>query len=174
MNASAPILTAEQVVRDDWTDYNGHLNMAYYNVLFDEAVNAALNGLGVGPDQAASGTMSVFTAQAHVHYLRELHAGDRVRVSLRVLGADAKRLHYVQTMMRAGTRAGTHSGMHAGNGFVAAVSENLTLSVDLSTRRVTPWTAPVFARLQALAVAHADLPVPPQVGRVIGLNRPPA
>ena len=86
MNASAPILTAEQVVRDECTDYNGHLNMAYYNVLFDEAVNAALNGLGVGPDQAASGTMSVFTAQAHVHYLRELHAGDRVRVSLRVLG----------------------------------------------------------------------------------------
>ena len=166
MNASAPILTAEQVVRDDWTDYNGHLNMAYYNVLFDEAVNAALNGLGVGPDQAATGTMSVFTAQAHVHYLRELHAGDRVRVSLRVLGVDAKRLHYVQTMMRAGT--------HAGEGLVAAVSENLTLSVDLSTRRVTPWTAPVFARLQALAAAHADLPVPPEVGRVIGLNRPSA
>lgn len=87
---------------------------------------------------------------------------------------DAKRLHYVQTMMRAGTRAGTPEGTHAGDGFVAAVSENLTLSVDLSTRRVTPWTAPVFARLQALAAAHADLPVPPEVGRVIGLNRPPA
>lgn len=159
---AAPILTPEQVVRDNWTDYNGHLNMAYYHVLFDHAVDTALNGLSVGPDQTATGSMSVFTAEAHIHYLRELNAGDRVRISLQVLAVDAKRLHYVQTMA------------HAGAGFVAAVTENLVLSVDLSTRRVAPWEPPVLARLQAVAAAHAALPVPPQVGRVIGLKRQPA
>lgn len=158
---TGPLTTPEQLVRDEWTDYNGHLNMAYYHVLFDEAVNAALNGLGVGPSQTATDSMSVFTAEAHVHYLRELHAGDRIRVSLQLLGCDAKRLHYVQVME------------HAEEGFVAAVTENLILSVDLSTRRVAPWSSPVLERLQALAAVHAVLPVPAQVGRVIGLKRQP-
>lgn len=165
-----PVIAPEQTVRDEWTDYNGHLNMAFYHVLFDQALDSVLDGVGMGVERARRDGLSVFTAEAHIHYLQELNAGDRVQVSLQVLGADAKRLHYVQTMRRVGTRAEEGSG--AEDGFVAAITENLILHADLSTRRVAPWAEDVAQRLTELARAHRSLPVPPQVGRVMGLRRP--
>lgn len=146
-------------VRQDWTDYNGHLNMAYYHLLFDRAVDAALVALGLGPQVAAETGASVFTAQAQVHYLRELQAGDRVIVETRLIDHDAKRLHYVQTMRRADEEE------------PVAVSENLILHVDLNSRRVAPFAPDVLARIGDAAAAHADLPLPPQVGRRVGLRR---
>lgn len=146
-------------VRQDWTDYNGHLNMAYYHLLFDRAVDAALVTLGLGPQVAAQTGASVFTAQAQVHYLRELQAGDRVIVGTRLIDHDAKRLHYVQTMRRVGEQE------------PVAVSENLILHVDLNSRRVAPFAPDVLARIGDAVAAHADLPLPPQVGRRVGLRR---
>nr|WP_254368130.1 thioesterase family protein [Paracoccus sp. Z118] len=148
---------------DGWTDHNGHLNMAYYHVIFDLAADMALAEFGISPERAATDGRSVFTVEAHIHYLRELNAGDRVRVSLQVLASDAKRLHYVQTMQRV---------VDGECKFVAAITENLVLSVDLRTRRVAPWAPDVAERLAALAVGHSALPVPRQVGRIMGLGRP--
>ncbi|WP_299359434.1 thioesterase family protein [uncultured Paracoccus sp.] len=164
---SEPLVAPEQTVRDEWTDYNGHLNMAYYHVLFDQALDSVLDRIGMGAERARRDGLSVFTAEAHVHYLQELNAGDRVQVSLQVLGADAKRLHYVQTMRRVGA-----GGDKAEDGFVAAITENLILHADLSTRRVAPWAPDVAQRWTDLARAHQSMPVPPQVGRVMGLRRP--
>lgn len=156
----APIIGPDQTVSPEWTDYNGHLNMAYYHVLFDEALETALRLIGLGADRARDEGSSVFTVQAQIHYLRELNAGDVVRVETRHLAHDAKRLHYVQTMR------------HARDGWAAAVTENLILHVDLTTRRVARFPADVSARLDMLATAHADLPVASQVGRIVGLHRP--
>ncbi|WP_220443740.1 thioesterase family protein [Paracoccus luteus] len=155
---SAPFLTAPMTVEEGWTDYNGHLNMAYYHVLFDRALDVVLGPLGLGPQVAAADGVSVFTAQAQVHYLRELNAGDRVTVETRLIAHDAKRLHYVQTMRHT-------------DGWVAAVSENLLLHVDLATRRVTPFAPAVADRIAAAVARHADLPLPEQVGRRVGLMR---
>ena len=46
----APFVSSVMQVEPDWIDYNGHLNMAYYNVLFDRAVDEAFGLLGCGPD----------------------------------------------------------------------------------------------------------------------------
>ena len=146
-------------VRSEWTDYNGHLNMAYYNVLFDNALDVVLGALGLGLEVAEDTGASVFTAQAQVHYLRELHAGDRVVVETRLIDHDSKRLHYVQTMRR------------VGGGEPAAISENLVLHVDLNTRRVAPFAPEVLARVARFVAAHADLPLPRQVGRRVGLRQ---
>lgn len=154
-----PFTSPPMQVREEWTDYNGHLNMAYYHLLFDRAVDAALVPLGLGPQVAAETGASVFTAQAQVHYLRELRAGDSVVVDTRLVAHDAKRLHYVQTMRR------------VGDDIVAAVSENLVLHVDLTTRRVSPFSPAVLARIAEAVTAHADLPLPRQVGRRVGLRR---
>lgn len=156
---TAPFVSAPMPVRPEWTDYNGHLNMAYYHVLFDNALDVVLEPLGLGPEVARRTGQSVFTAQAQVHYLRELNVGDSVVVETRLLAGDAKRLHYVQTMR------------HAADGWIAAVSENLLLHVDLGTRRVAPWAPEVLARIQDRLAAHAALPVPEQVGRRVGLTR---
>ena len=133
--------------------------MAYYHVLFDTALDVVLEPLGLGPEVARDTGQSVFTAQAQVHYLRELNAGDRVSVETRLIAHDAKRLHYVQTMR------------HADHGWVAAISENLILHVDLTTRRVTPFAPDVAARIAQAVADHAHLPLPEQVGRRVGLTR---
>ena len=156
---TAPFTSPPLEVRAEWTDYNGHLNMAYYGVLFDNALDVALAPLGLGPEVARKTGASVFTAQAQVHYLRELHAGDRVIVETRLIGHDAKRLHYVQTMRRVGADE------------PAAVTENLILHVDLNSRRVAPFAPEVLARIADAVAAHADLPLPQQVGRRVGLRR---
>lgn len=156
---TSPFISAPMQVEPEWTDYSGHLNMAYYHLLFDRAVDAALVPLGLGPEVAAATGSSVFTAQAQVHYLRELHAGDRVNVETRLIEHDRKRLHYVQTMRR------------VGDDEPAAISENLVLHVDLNTRRVAPFAPEVLARIADAVAAHADLPLPRQVGRRVGLRR---
>ena len=81
MGYPAPFVGPLLKVEDQWIDYNGHLNMAYYNVLFDRAVDEAFELLGCGLDYVKTRKHSCFTAEVHVRFLRELHAGDPVRVT---------------------------------------------------------------------------------------------
>ncbi len=73
----APFVSSRMRVEPQWIDYNGHLNMAFYHVLFDRAVDEAFGLIGLGPDYAATRGASFFAAEAHVRYLRELHAAIR-------------------------------------------------------------------------------------------------
>ena len=97
----APFVSSVMRVEPDWIDYNGHLNMAYYNVLFDRAVDEAFELLGCGLDYVKNRRHSCFTAEVHVRYLRELHAGDPVRVTFQLLDYDAKRMHYFEQLFHA-------------------------------------------------------------------------
>ena len=73
---AAPFVSSLMRVEPGWIDYNGHLNMAYYNVLFDRAVDEVYELLGCGLNYVRTRRQSWFTAEAHVRYLRELHAGE--------------------------------------------------------------------------------------------------
>ena len=159
---TAPYTSSVMEVPDEWTDYNGHLNMAWYHVLFDRAIEEALVPLGLGAQLAAEAGVSYFTVQAQIHYLHELHAGDRVAVDTQLIAHDDKRLHYVQTMRR------------QPDGVVAAVTENLVLHVDLRTRRAAAFAPALRDRLAAAVASHAGLSLPKQVGRRVGLRRGPA
>ncbi len=75
-----PVESEIMKVKEDWIDYNGHLNMAYYNVLFDTAVDEVFLRLGLGPDYVKTRGASYFTAEVHVCYVRELSAGMPVTV----------------------------------------------------------------------------------------------
>src|ERR1700730_5165941 len=97
----APFVSSVMRVEPSWIDYNGHLNMAYYNVLFDRAVDEAYELLGVGANYVSEQGRSFFTAEVHVRYLRELHAGDAVRVTFQLLGYDKKRMHYFEQLFHA-------------------------------------------------------------------------
>src|SRR5262249_57225439 len=77
----APFVSAPMRVEPGWIDYNGHLNMAYYNVLFDRAVDEVYELLGCGLAYLQESRHSCFTAEVHLRYLRELNAGDLVRVT---------------------------------------------------------------------------------------------
>src|ERR1700736_1647015 len=86
-----PFVSSVMLVDPAWIDYNGHLNMAYYNVLFDRAVDEAFALVGIGPEYVKRRNCSFFTAEVHVRYLRELRAGDPVRVTVQLLDIAAQR-----------------------------------------------------------------------------------
>src|ERR1700730_22236 len=94
----APFVASVMQVEPGWIDYNGHLNMAYYHVLFDRAVDELFALIGIGPSYVAAQRRSFFTAEVHVRYLRELRACDPVRVTLQLIDCDSKRLHMFQQM----------------------------------------------------------------------------
>ena len=153
----APFVSSIMRVEPAWIDYNGHLNMAYYNVLFDRAVDEVYEILGCGAAYVTQTRHSCFTAEVHVRYLRELHAGDPVRVTLQLLGFDAKRLHYFEQLF------------HAEEGWVSATSENLSLHVDMTAKKTAAFPSQVASRLAEMKASHARLPVPEAAGRRIAM-----
>ena len=153
----APFVSSVMHVEDGWIDYNGHLNMAYYNVLFDRAVDEAYELLGVGLDYLNTTRHSTFTAEVHVRYLRELNAGDPVRVTFQLLDYDAKRLHYFEQLF------------HATEGWVSATSENMALHVDMDAKKTAPFPDDVERRLAKMKASHARLPRPEAAGRRIAM-----
>ena len=89
----------------------------------------------------------------------ELHAGHEVRITCQLLAFDGKRVHYVQEMF------------HAAEGWLAAVSENMVMHIDMAAKKSAPFPPEVSARIAAMSEAHENLPVPPQVGHKISLPR---
>ncbi|MEZ5559106.1 MAG: thioesterase family protein [Pseudomonadales bacterium] len=157
MHFDAPIVCPEQKVEPAWIDYNGHMNMAFYNVAFDRGVDHLYDLLGVGAEYARSGAGSLFTMEVHVHYLNELVVDDPLSVRIRLLDFDSKRLHFFEEMY------------HATEGYLAATSEQLALHVDMQTRRSAPLPAAALSRVEDLLRSHSTLPRPEQVGHVIGI-----
>jgi len=158
---AAPFVSSLMRVEPAWIDYNGHLNMAYYNVLFDRAVDEAYEVLGIGLDYLRQTHHSTFTAEAHVRYLRELHENNPVRVTFQLLDFDSKRIHYFEQLL------------HADEGWVSATSENMTLHVDMTAKKVVPFPDTVMRSLAAMKAAHARLPVPKGAGRRIAMSGKP-
>ena len=154
----APFLSAFHSVEEGWIDFNSHMNMGYYTVLFDRCADEAFAEIGFGPEYVAARNHTTFTAEFHVRYLRELKLGDRVRSSFHLLDHDDKRFHSFQELYHE-------------DGWLAATGEGMTLHVDLSGPRVVAMPADVLSRVRSMATAHARLPRPEGVGSRIGIRR---
>jgi acyl-CoA thioester hydrolase len=154
---SAPFLSSIMRIEPQWIDYNGHLNMAYYNVMFDRAIDELWLVLGIGPSYKKSRNGSTFTAECHVRYLREIHLGDLVQVSVYLIATDDKRLHTFEELR------------HASEGWLSATSENMTLHIDMRERKTAPFPSDVRATIDAVARAHAMVPRPEGIGRAIAM-----
>jgi acyl-CoA thioester hydrolase len=153
----APFASSVMQIEPQWIDYNGHLNMAYYNVMMDRAIDELWLQLGIGPTYMKERHGSTFTAEAHVRYLREINLGDPVQVSIWLLGADEKRLHTFEELR------------HATEGWLSATSENMTVHIDMSVRKVAPFPSDIRTRIAAVTDAHAALPRPEGTGRKIAM-----
>jgi len=140
-------------------DPNGHMNVGYYSVLFDQALDLPWDRLGVGSASTEATGCSTFTLESHVTYQREVHEGDPLDFTFQVIDFDAKRIHFFMTML------------HARERWLAATSESISICIDMTTRRSTSWPADRMARLQALHGTHSRRPRPAEVGRVIGIRR---
>jgi acyl-CoA thioester hydrolase len=152
-----PFLSSVMQIEPQWIDYNGHLNMAYYNVMFDRAIDELWLKLGIGPAYMKQRHGSTFTAECHVRYLREIHLGDPVQIAIRLVGADEKRLHTFEELR------------HATEGWLSATSENMTIHIDMTARKTAPFPADIRGRIEAVASAHAAIPHPDGIGRKIAM-----
>jgi acyl-CoA thioester hydrolase len=158
MTPAAPFLSQPIEVERGWIDYNGHLNMAFYNVIFDRGADEAFALLGLGPDYAEARRLTIYTAETHVCYLRELHLAEEVRVAFQILDHDAKRLHTFQEIVHP-------------EGWTAATCETLSLHIDMSGPKVAPFPDDILARIAAMRDAQAALLRPERAGRSIGIAR---
>jgi acyl-CoA thioester hydrolase len=151
----APFVSSVMRVEPQWIDYNDHLNVAYYNVLFDRAVDEIYELIGLGPDYLKQHGHSTMVAEMHVRYLRELRSGDSVRVSVQLLDYDAKRIHLFEQLL------------HATENWVSATSESMTLHVDMAAKKVAPFPDNVRRLLERMKKAHAQLERPESAGRSV-------
>jgi acyl-CoA thioester hydrolase len=154
-----PLRSSVQRVLPEWIDYNGHMNVAYYVLAIDRAMDDIFEQLGMGLAMVRERRMGPMALVNQIHYLDELLEGQEFVCDLQLLDADHKRMHYVVTMQ------------HLAKGTVAAVFEGLSINVDLEARRSAPYPEDVRATLEAVLKAHAGLPRPPQVGATIGIRR---
>ncbi|MBB5516073.1 acyl-CoA thioester hydrolase [Rubricella aquisinus] len=156
---AAPLETAPQTVSSDWIDYNGHMNVAYYTMAIDQAIDRLLEDhLGIGEAYAAAAREGPYALQSHIHYLGEMLEGQTFHCRLRLLDHDAKRMHIFVEFIN-------------GQGGVAATCEQLLMNVDLEARRSTPYAASVLKRLDRMKADHAHLTPAAQIGQPIGIRR---
>jgi len=149
------------VVRPEWIDNNGHMNMGYYVVVFDLATDEWMRVIGLDAAHRRTQEVTTFCLEAHVTYHREVRERDPLRFTTRLLGYDEKRIHYI------------HEMFHAEADYLAATNELMSLHVSQTTRRGAPMTLEILDRLGHIQRAHDRLPRPPQVGRVMGLGARP-
>ena len=161
MNIDQPLALYADTVRKEWIDYNGHMNVAYYVLVFDFASDAFLEFLGLDTQLRERHQVSTFAAESHVTYQRELKEGDPLRLTTQILGFDSKRIHYFHRMY------------HADDGFLASTLETLSLCMDMRLRRVGRWPPDVLTRIGNIAAGHATLAVPREKGHAIGTPMPP-
>jgi acyl-CoA thioester hydrolase len=155
----APIPRHAEPVRPEWIDYNGHMNVAYYLIVLDNATDALFDALGFNEAWRRRTGRSFFAVEGHIRYLGETKLGQTLEVESRLLAADSKRIHYFHTMRV------------RGSGAIAATFESLLLHVDMATRRAAPFAPEDLARAQAAVAALAALPRPEGAGRAVSMKR---
>jgi len=156
---AAPLRLHAATVRPEWVDYNGHMSEAYYVLIFGHATDAFLDHIGMDQAVRERTATSVYTVEAHINYLREVKAGERVAVETQVLKHDAKRVHLHHRMLREG----------GDDPAPVATTELMLLHVDKTALRACPFRPEPLARVAAIAADHARLPRPEHIGRVIGI-----
>ncbi|MBI29138.1 MAG: thioesterase [Pelagibacteraceae bacterium] len=114
-------------VRSEWTDYNGHMNLAYYIHLFDTAWETMLQRFQMGEDSAKLEKKTTFAVESHTTYDQEVRVGEEVDMNLIFIDFDKKRIVYKLEMINKEKK------------YLAATSEVLSVYVDLSIRKVVEF-----------------------------------
>ena len=120
------ILKTDKVIKE-YTDYNGHLNVAYYVRIFDIAADVMLDNFKMGGESAKQNNKTTFVAEMHTIYKQEVRLGEEVETHLTYLNHDKKRIQYRLSMF------------HKEKKYLAATNEVLSLYVDLSKRKVVEF-----------------------------------
>ena len=156
----APIVIRGFEVQPDWIDYNGHMNVGYYGVVFDLALERLMvDHLGLGEPQVKALGQGPYVLQSSMSFLREVQEDEPLFFRFRMLDSDQKRGHYFAQMV---------SGI---DDVVCATQEALFMNVSHTTGRSERYPDWAVARLAGMVADHAGLEPAPQVGQPIGIRR---
>ncbi len=114
-------------VLQEWTDYNGHMNLAFYIHLFDASWEVLLQKFNIGEDSAKIEKRTTFAVETHTTYDMEVRVDDEVDMNLLFIDFDKKRIVYKLEMI------------HKKEQYLAATTEVCSLYVDLGARKVTEF-----------------------------------
>jgi acyl-CoA thioester hydrolase len=112
------MLTITRTCLPQWVDYNGHMRDAYYVLVVSFANDQTTDELGLGPTYLKRTGCTVYNLDTRIRYLKEAHEGDLLRVEMRLLDHDAKKLH-LHSLVR-----------HDESDAILAVNESVLLHVD--------------------------------------------
>ena len=118
---------ANQIIKKEWTDYNNHMNMAYYVLVFDQIWEIILEKFKMGEQSAKTTNMSTMVVETHTTYNNEVKEGDEVEINLSFFDHDKKRLHYKLEMIEKSSKK------------LSATLEMLSLYIDLNKRKVAEF-----------------------------------
>jgi len=159
MSDDAPYTGFRDYVRPEWTDYSGHMNIAYYGFAFEEAARAFFRSLDISEAYRVRDNHSFFALETHTVFKRELLVEAPIRFEAQILAFTGKRIHCFYRML------------HATENYLAATNETLYVHVDLEARRTVPVSPELGQRLAPIVERHLPLPRPEEAGRSIDPNR---
>ena len=120
------LLTTKKIIKD-WTDYNNHMNLSYYILVFDMGAEIILSKFKMGEQSAKTTKKSTMVVETHTNYKQEVKEGDEVDVCLVHFDHDKKRLHYKLEMYDKAKKS------------LSATTEVLTQNIDLNQRKVAEF-----------------------------------
>lgn len=158
---TAPMRLLEIEIPAEWVDYNDHLNDAYHAVAFSRAGDAFMERIGLGPAGREATKRTVYTLGLVIRYLAEAKLGERIAVSMQILETDGKRVRFWLEARR------------VDDDVLVSTSEQVFMCVDRTGERprAADFPAEVAAKLEAIAVDHADLAAPLEAGQGLTLRR---
>lgn len=157
---AAPVEVTGQKVQPEWIDYNGHMNVGYYGVALDKALDVLFEDeLGVGVAHLEASGQGPYAIQSHLHFLREMLEGQEFSVCFQLLDWDHKRLHFMAEMIV------------QPDGVLSATQEIIIMNVDHETGRSASYPDWAQRRFAQMHEDHKGLVRPKQRGAKIGLRR---
>ena len=157
---SSPYKTRNQKVLPEWIDYNGHMNVAYYTLAFDKALDFFFEDvLNIGPSFVEKNKEGPFALKASYNYFSELLESESFFVDISILDFDSKRVHVFGEMRKDKSLE------------LSAVFETVLMNMDLSARKVKQYPDRVL-ELFKLFKSSLDLDkVPLEIGKKITLKK---
>ena len=148
-------------VLPEWIDVNDHMNVAFYILAFDQAVDSLWEIFGITQDYINITSGSTFAVESHITWQREFSVDEPYFITSQLLAYDKKRIHQFMRMY------------HAEKHYLASTAEWLNLHVDLETRRVSPWPNAILNQIAAFAAQQQqDTEWPDEAGKKMSLSDP--
>ena len=157
---SSPYRTKSQVVLSEWIDYNGHMNVAYYTLAFDKALDFFFEDvLNIGPSFVEKNKEGPFALKASYNYFSELMEGENFFVNISILDFDPKRVHVFGEMRKDKSLE------------LSAVFETVLMNMDLSARKVKKYPDRVLELFNLFKSSLDKDEIPEEIGKKITLKK---